>query len=117
MRIEYHMKKKQKVMNDLKYDSVQSLINNWDKLETIYLEKTGDLLFANKKPVIDSHKRSPENQFKWFMNKSDAKYKINEYLMTKGVEKVMEEVGDISVFSRELSQNAINSSYQHIKKL
>ena len=116
MRIEYRMKKKQKVMNDLKYDSVKSLINNWDKLESIYLEKTGDLLFANKKPVMDSHKRSPENQFKWFMNKSDAKYKMNEYLMTKGVEKVMEEVGDISVFSRELSQNAIDSSYQHIKK-
>lgn len=50
------------------------------------------------------------------MNKSDAKYKMNEYLMTKGVEKVMEEVGDISVLSRELSQNAIDSSYQHIKK-
>ncbi len=28
----------------------------------------------------------------------------------------MEEVGDISVFNRELSKNAINSSYQHIKK-
>ena len=29
---------------------------------------------------MDSHKRSPENQFKWFMNESDAKYKMNEYL-------------------------------------
>ncbi len=116
MRIEYRMKKKQKTVRELKYQTVQSMIDNMDNLETFYKEKVGDLLFHYKQSAIGSKIRSPQSEFKWFMNESDAKYKMNEYLMTKGVEKVMEEVGDISVFSKELSQNAIDSSYQHIKK-
>ena len=87
------------------------MIDNMDNLETFYKEKVGDLLFHYKQSAIGSKIRSPQSEFKWFMNESDAKYKMNEYLMTKGVEKVMEEVGDISVFSKELSQNCyINMS-------
>ena len=78
------------------------MIDNMDNLETFYKEKVGDLLFHYKQSAIGSKIRSPQSEFKWFMNESDAKYKMNEYLMTKAVEKVMEEVGDISVFIKDL---------------
>ena len=81
-----------------------------------FLEKTGDLLFANKKAVINSHKKSIGSELKSFIYKSETKHKWNEYLITKGVQKVMEEIKDISQLKKFLKKGGIETSHQHIKK-
>ena len=65
---------------------------------------------------MDSHKKSIVSEFKSFIDNRETKHKWNEFLITKGVQKVMEEIKDISHLKKFLKKGGIETSHQYIKK-
>ena len=109
MRIEYRLKKKQKITYDLEYDTLESLINNWDNLENIYIKKVSELLFANAESADGNQKRNKLDEMLYFQDNIKSRW-FNEYLLANGAERVLEKTGDISALKRELVQNTAEVS-------
>ena len=79
MRIEYRLKKKQKITYDLEYDTLESLINNWDNLENIYIKKVSELLFANAESADGNQKRNKLDEMLYF----HKTLKVNNFIFIR----------------------------------
>jgi len=110
MRIEYRMLKRKKCKDDLPFDTFESLINNWDSLFDIYIEKMTKLIFnyADEHNVSECKIASDQDELIWYKNNFKRGW-FQKYLLANGTERVLEKVGDSSVVFKEISENSLSA--------
>ena len=110
MRIEYRMLKRKKCKDDLPFDTFESLINNWDSLFDIYIEKMTKLIFnyADEHNVSECTIASDQDELIWYKNNFKRGW-FQKYLLANGTERVLEKVGDSSVVFKEIFENSLSA--------